>query len=85
MVRNVHVSPTFGASRQMVQWPIGAVNVLLSPVLEGTETLEERAPVFHATVTQLDAHNQVLDHSNMVVALLHIIQCTQVSASKRED
>ena len=83
MARPAPVGPV-GASLQMVQWPVGPVKVLLPHVLEGTETPEERATVFHATVTQLDAQNQILDHSDMVAALLHIMQCTQVGASKRK-
>ena len=76
---------TVSASHQMVMWPIGPVKVLLSPVLDGTETPEEHDMVFHSAVTQLDVQNNIIDPSTMVITLLHIMQSTQVGQSERKD
>ena len=76
---------TVCSDRPMVMWPVGSVKVLLPPALDGTETPEARATVYHSTVTQLNSQQKILDPSDMVIALSHIMGSTQVGASERED
>ena len=64
---------------------VGLVKVLLPPVFDSTKIPEERAMVFHSVVTQLDGQKKILDPSDMVITLLHIMQSTQVGASELKD